>query len=131
MSRAIGDYDMERGAPRKLRGISAEADVTCTELQDKDCFVILACDGVWDVLSNQSAVDHAWKHLANKDSPDHAAEQLVAYTLKRGSTDNVSAIVVRLGKSSLGPSKEEFKEKALALQREGKYIPLRLRQYLK
>ena len=59
-----------------------------------------------------------------------AAEQLVAYALRLGSSDNVSAIVVRLGNAPLGPSVEELREKALRLQREGRFIPMKLRQYL-
>jgi serine/threonine protein phosphatase PrpC len=36
--------------------ISAEPDITLTELQAGDRFFILACDGIWDCLTNQQAV---------------------------------------------------------------------------
>ena len=36
--------------------ITAEPDVTLTQLEAGDRFFILACDGVWDCLSNQQAV---------------------------------------------------------------------------
>jgi serine/threonine protein phosphatase PrpC len=36
--------------------ITAEPDITLTQLQEGDRFFILACDGVWDCLSNQQAV---------------------------------------------------------------------------
>jgi len=39
--------------------ITAEPDITLTELQAGDRFFILACDGVWDCLTNQEAVSVA------------------------------------------------------------------------
>lgn len=38
--------------------ITAEPDITATRLQEGDRFFILACDGVWDCLTNQQAVRH-------------------------------------------------------------------------
>ncbi|GAB4837124.1 hypothetical protein Ancab_002035 [Ancistrocladus abbreviatus] len=50
MSRAFGDYDL------KEHGIIAIPDVSHHLLTSKDHFVVLATDGVWDVLSNEEVV---------------------------------------------------------------------------
>lgn len=50
MSRAFGDFDM------KNCGIIATPVVTHRRLTSKDQFLVLACDGVWDVLSNDEVV---------------------------------------------------------------------------
>jgi len=59
------------------------------ELCEDDEFLILACDGVWDVLSNQDAVD-----CVRDYKPDIAAQMLVDLAFDVGSTDNISAVVV-------------------------------------
>ena len=38
--------------------ISAQPDVTRTTLREGDEFMVLACDGVWDVMSNQASHCH-------------------------------------------------------------------------
>jgi Protein phosphatase 2C len=55
LSRAIGDlkYKTNEGLPREAQIITAQPDVRVFELTADDRFFILACDGVWDVLSNQ------------------------------------------------------------------------------
>ncbi len=37
--------------PAKEQIISAEPDVRHVELQPEDSFLLLACDGIWDVMS--------------------------------------------------------------------------------
>ena len=39
--------------------ITAEPDITVTEIAPGDQFFILACDGIWDCLSNQEAVSYS------------------------------------------------------------------------
>ena len=95
MTRALGDYDPDRR--EKLRGISATPVVTTHTLDDDDEFLLLACDGLWDVFSAQSAVDFARRMLVQEQKPAVVCEGLVAEALKRGSTDNVSVLLVRLG----------------------------------
>jgi len=51
----------------------------------------LACDGLWDVCTDQEAVDL----IRNSQDPQHASKQLVDHALARFSTDNLSCMVVR------------------------------------
>lgn len=152
VTRALGDYDVDRR--EKLRGISATPVVTTRALDDDDEFMLLACDGLWDVFSAQSAVDFARRLLVQEHAPAVVCEGLVAEALKRGSTDNVSVLLVRLGSKPIaagtgrvgsGPRaaamgsqravdatlpEDELKAKALELKRQGKYIPMHLKRYL-
>jgi protein phosphatase 1G len=55
LSRAIGDlkYKTNERLPPEKQVITAHPDVRIFELTREDRFFILACDGVWDVLTNQ------------------------------------------------------------------------------
>ena len=59
LSRSLGDlkYKQVDGVPPEGQMITADPDVTVTELLPGDAFFVLGCDGVWDCLSNQQAVD--------------------------------------------------------------------------
>ena len=59
LSRSIGDlkYKQSTNLKPEEQIITAEPDVLKHMLDPKDEFFIVACDGVWDVLSNQEAVD--------------------------------------------------------------------------
>lgn len=67
VSRALGDLIYKNGTDLD----EDKQQVTCvpgvkTETLDKDCeFLILACDGIWDCMSNQEIVDYI--HDARKD----------------------------------------------------------------
>jgi len=64
-------------------------------LSPSDHFLITACDGVWDVLSDQEACDVVRGVLDKKQNTasDVLARELVEAAYNRGSTDNISAIV--------------------------------------
>lgn len=84
VTRSLGDFTMKEfivGAP-----FTAEAELT-----DDDPFLILACDGVWDVCSDQEAVDLVY----DIQDPQEASEKLLAYALEKFSTDNLSVMVIR------------------------------------
>ncbi|OVA12918.1 Protein phosphatase 2C (PP2C)-like domain [Macleaya cordata] len=89
MSRAFGDFCV------KDFGVISVPEVTQRSISSKDQFVILATDGVWDVISNQEAV----QIVSSTPERGKAANRLVecaarAWKLKRRgiAVDDISAI---------------------------------------
>lgn len=62
-----------------------------------DHFVIIATDGVWDVMSDQKACDVVKVALVEGGGPKGAADALVSFAHDCGSIDNLSAIVLLFG----------------------------------
>ncbi|XP_057861238.2 probable protein phosphatase 2C 68 [Cryptomeria japonica] len=100
VSRAIGDRFMKDY-------VISEPEVTCSERTGEDEFVILASDGVWDVISNEYACQVVGKCLdgyrprrfkaTNKISPAvFAASFLTKMAVEHGSSDNISVVVIDL-----------------------------------
>lgn len=56
-------------------------------------FVILACDGLWDVIQDQQAVDFVLKYQEDKEN---ISQHLINEALRRGSTDNITVVVAWL-----------------------------------
>lgn len=65
---------------------------TSVEITEDDRFLILACDGLWDIIEDQDACEL----IKEIDDPNEAAKLLVKYALEHGTTDNVTVMVVRL-----------------------------------
>jgi serine/threonine protein phosphatase PrpC len=59
-------------------------------------FLIVACDGLWDVVDDQSAADFVAEQLRRGADPSAVAPMLVREALRRGTGDNVSVIVAFL-----------------------------------
>ncbi|KZT72209.1 protein serine/threonine phosphatase 2C [Daedalea quercina L-15889] len=84
VTRSLGDSSMKEyvvGAPY----------TTETELNEEDEFLILACDGLWDVVEDQKACEL----VRTVADPRRAAEELLDYAYKNYSTDNVTVLVIR------------------------------------
>jgi integrin-linked kinase-associated serine/threonine phosphatase 2C len=98
VSRAVGDagFKLEEYTDGKASGLIAEAETSVTELEPDDEFIIIGCDGVWDVLSYQGAVDFCKELIKAGKDTQHVTEQLCQEALKLGSTDNVTALFVSL-----------------------------------
>ncbi|KAJ6439910.1 protein phosphatase 2C [Purpureocillium lavendulum] len=94
VTRALGDAymkDLVTGHPY----------TTETVIQpDLDEFIIIACDGLWDVCSDQEAVDLV-RHMQD---PNAASRLLVEHALSRFSTDNLSCMIVRFDKEAAAQS---------------------------
>ncbi|KAK3811151.1 MAG: phosphatase 2C-like domain-containing protein [Benniella sp.] len=85
VTRALGDSSMKEfiiGAPYTTR----------TEIGNDNPYLILACDGLWDVCTDQEAVEL----IKDVVCPTKASKVLLDHALQKFSTDNISVMVVRL-----------------------------------
>jgi protein phosphatase 1G len=103
LSRAIGDlrYKMNVQLEKKEQIITAEPDIQTTDLTDEDTFLIIACDGIWDVMSNQQVVDYVSAGLNAGKHPTIVASNLLDDCVARDpretkglGCDNMSLICV-------------------------------------
>jgi len=84
VTRSLGDSSMKEfvvGAPY----------TTETELCNEDELLILACDGLWDVIGDQAAVEL----IREVEDAQAASSLLLKHALVHHTTDNVTVIVVR------------------------------------
>lgn len=79
--------------------VVSEPEVKVYERTERDEFIIIASDGLWDVISNKLAcevVRRIFKMRFVKSGAAEAAALLAELAMDRGSRDNISVIVVRL-----------------------------------
>ncbi|KAL6990018.1 protein-serine,threonine phosphatase [Sarracenia purpurea var. burkii] len=107
ISRALGDYYI------KGFGLISEPEVTKRKVTCRDRFIILATDGIWDVLSNQEAVEI----VSSMPGREESAKRLVkhaAYAWKRKkpgiAMDDISAICLFFHTSPTSPSFDSIKK---------------------
>jgi serine/threonine protein phosphatase PrpC len=87
VARSFGDHSLKQF-------VVPTPFVQSVELREgEDDFLVLACDGVWDVMEDQEVVDFVKNYAGDFDL---AARALVDEALRRGSTDNITALVVEL-----------------------------------
>ncbi|KAG1669264.1 hypothetical protein FOA52_003302 [Chlamydomonas sp. UWO 241] len=97
MSRAIGDHGLRPY-------VIPEPEITVVPRHDDDDFLLLASDGLWDVMANQEATSlaircmtRAWeKGASRKAAVRIAASVLTKAAVDRGSKDNVTVVIVDL-----------------------------------
>lgn len=73
---------------------------TAIEVNENDEFLILACDGLWDIVSDQEAVDLIRDEL----DPNKQSKILVDHAMKNLSTDNITVMVIRFDQQIFGVS---------------------------
>ncbi|XP_077218737.1 putative protein phosphatase 2C 2 [Tasmannia lanceolata] len=93
VTRALGDWDMKlpRGSPSPL---IAEPEFRQAILTEDDEFLIIGCDGIWDVMSSQHAVSVVRRGLRRHDDPEQCARDLVMEALRLNTFDNLTVIVI-------------------------------------
>ena len=86
LSRAFGDCE-------STPYVSHLPQIYRYKLSSEDKFLIKACDGLWDVVSNQDAVDFILDLKKNKNFKGNFSKSLCDYAYAKGSMDNVTVIV--------------------------------------
>ncbi|RYG50715.1 protein serine/threonine phosphatase 2C family protein [archaeon] len=81
--------------------VSAAPEVVSYPLLPGDSLLILACDGLWEVLTPEEASLVAREELARGVSLNATARRLVETAFKLGSNDNITALLVLLPTSTL------------------------------
>ncbi|KAI9093591.1 hypothetical protein K1719_027040 [Acacia pycnantha] len=86
VTRSIGDDDLKPA-------VTAEPEITETTLSADDEYLVIASDGLWDVMSNKEVISII------KDTVKEAgmcSKRLATEAVGRGSKDNITVIVVFL-----------------------------------
>lgn len=102
MSRALGDYQykMNVNLDDDKQMVSCYPDIATHVRSSVDHLLVLACDGVWDVMSNVDSLNFLQDIVLEEDkeiSSAAMADALIELAFGAGSTDNISAIIVKLG----------------------------------
>lgn len=85
VARSLGDRAMKDY-------VSGEPYLSETTITEEDTHLILACDGVWDVIDDDAAVEI----VSKCEKMQEAAKKLLIAALQAGSTDNISVMVAKL-----------------------------------
>lgn len=95
VSRAFGDLDAQPF-------LTNRPDIYRHRIKKNDKFIIMACDGLWDVFDNQDAVNivlglcYDIKTGERKQTKVNVAKRLADLAIEKGSTDNITVAVVFL-----------------------------------
>jgi len=100
VSKSFGDLD-------SVPYVTHKPDIFKYKLSESEEFIVLACDGLWDVMTNQDVVNFILQNKPKnlkKDSDKithckatvsgNLAKKLADYAIEIGSTDNITVIII-------------------------------------
>ena len=96
VSRALGDFEYKnvQGMGPCEQLVSPEPEIFIEDRNEKDEFIVLACDGIWDVMSNDELCDFVRSRMRLTSSLEQICNQVVDTCLYKGSRDNMSIVIV-------------------------------------
>ena len=89
MTRVLGDYALDKNI------IPALPDIIPYPKDSSSAYLILACDGIWDVMNNEQVAKFVSERVLNT-ALDQIISQLFDHCLEEESSDNMTAYIVRL-----------------------------------
>ncbi len=90
VARALGDHALKRF-------VTGEPYVATVELQAEDTHLVLACDGLWDVMSDQDVCDII-RDMPEETSCLNVAKHLISKAITLRTSDNITVVVIKLQK---------------------------------
>ncbi|XP_063415550.1 probable protein phosphatase 2C T23F11.1 isoform X1 [Mytilus trossulus] len=102
LSRALGDFVFKKNETKRPEEqiVTAYPDVVQKRITSDHEFIVLACDGIWDVLTNQEVVTFVRSRIAQGMQPDMICEELMTRCLAPDcemgglGCDNMTVIIV-------------------------------------
>ena len=88
LSRAFGDWEL------KNYGVISEPHINIINIENSDKYLIIATDGVWDVLEDNDVYE-LYKDK-NKNNTLEFCRDIIINSLDKGSMDNISCFVIGL-----------------------------------
>lgn len=88
LSRALGDFNYKKNEDKSLteQMVLALPEIIVETINDDDDFFIIACDGIWDCMDNQEAVDFI--HKKQKELKDLKGSDFKVSDLNAAILDN-------------------------------------------
>jgi serine/threonine protein phosphatase PrpC len=95
LSRALGDrrFKSDTNLPQEQQQVSAVAEFQSTILKSTD-YLLLVCDGLVERLTNQDLIDFIEARRTETDDLAAIMGDLITHSLRSGSTDNMSAMMI-------------------------------------
>ena len=92
--------------------LCSDADITSIQLDGTEDYIVLACDGLWDVVTHEEIVTHVYHHVAEHDGDKSGvAQMLIRLAQDFDSEDNITVVVVffkdELSKPQVSSNKQD------------------------
>ncbi|RXG71562.1 putative protein phosphatase 2C T23F11.1 [Armadillidium vulgare] len=83
LSRALGDFVFKKNTHKcpEEQIVTAWPDVVIQEINEDWEFILLACDGIWDVMTNEEVVEFIRLRLSSGMEPEDVCEDLMTRCL--------------------------------------------------
>lgn len=114
VSRSLGDfiYKSNTSLPSDEQTVTANPDIFIKNIDEEDEFIVLACDGVWDYMTNEQVIEFIREGISNRLGLSQIVENLLnecasekEEAVKKPSYDNMTMIIVGFLQ---GKTKEEY-----------------------
>jgi protein phosphatase PTC1 len=90
LTRSFGDKEM------KKYGVLSTPDIFMKNIDTEDIFVVIASDGVWDVVEENEILKMSQGSISSNDF----SKKIINLAKERDTHDNISCIVIKLNKNN-------------------------------
>lgn len=124
VSRALGDFEYKNNFNRRpdQQLVSPEPEITSYtrnltinsgKQEEQVAFIVLACDGIWDVITNEELAAYILGRMHVTDDLSEICNSVLDMCLYKGSKDNMSLIIIAFKTAPLPNPEWKAKDEAL------------------